>query len=308
MSWSEDELSQGREIASGIRRHLKTQRAAEKKQRKLALDAFPFDAWLLSISPLYRRSREKYLKMGGTFRVATISSGRSLSSDALLEPRIEYTPMAEEMYWSAVDRVECASPGNSLSRILELRSWCAPVFHEQTHRLLWSFLPPPPKERRGIHRYLNFTEALVVATDMALGDLLGPGRSRLFYLVGSTYDPGTKVWSELHNRRRYRNYLHAAVLATYLNLELYEADDIRKIVRHLHPGLGRYTERVVDRCLRLDRAFVEVTNVTWQEKNWRKLRRLKGAGSARALTVTKDRLDHSQIYLWSERWFEEMGL
>ncbi len=299
---------QGSEIAQGIRRNWKAIRAAEKGQRRIALDGFPFDSWLLSLSPLYRRSRTLYREAGGEFRAAVISSPRTLSSDALLSNLIEYTPIADELYWSATDRVERGSPKTSHARILELRSWCAPVFHEQSHRLIWNFLPQPARDRRSIHRYLNFCEALVVATDMALGDQLGTRLSRLFYLSGATYDPGTDSLKRLQKktgwRRAYRNLLHVAVHATYLNLELFETDDIHKIVRHLH-GSGH--TGTVDRCLRLDRGFVEITNIVWQEKNWKKLRPAQ-ARRETPLTLPPDPLDHRLIYLWSEKWFESMGL
>jgi hypothetical protein len=299
---------QGAEIARGIRANWKSIRAAERSTKRLALDGFPFDAWLLRLSPLYRRSRSLYLESGGRFRSAVTSSPRTLSSGALLSQMIEYTPIADELYWSATDRVERGSPRNSHARILELRSWCAPVFHEQSHRLIWKFLPPPPHDRRSIHRYLNFCEALVVATDMALGDHLGPRLSRLFYLSGATYDPGTdslkRLPKGLRPRRAYRNLLQAAVQATYLNLELFAADDIHQVIRHLH-GPGHAA--TVDRCLRLDRGFVEITNIVWQEKNWRKLRPVR-ARTENPLTLPADPLDHRLIYLWSEKWFEKMGL
>jgi len=301
---------QAQTIARGIRAHWKKIQAAESARSRLALSGFPFDAWLLELSPLYLRSRKKYLAQGGRFQASVISSPRTLSSDALLADFIEYTPIAPELYWSARDPIERKSPAVSLDRILELRSWCAPVFHEQSHRLLWRSLPRPPQDRRSIHRYLNFCEALVVATDMALGDFLGERLSRLFYLTGATYDPGTSICKTLRTPRAYRNYLHAAVTAIYLNLELFEVADIHKVVRHLHPTLGASAKKVVDRCLRLDRGFVEITNVIWQEKNWKKLRSLRqrSKNSKDELQLPQDPLDHRLLYLWSEKWFDEMAI
>ena len=301
---------QAETIARGIRTHWKKIQAAESSYPSLALSGFPFDAWLLELSPLYLKSRKNYLAQGGKFQASVISSPRTLSSDSLLSDFIEYSPIAAELYWSARDPLERKNPAVSLERILELRSWCAPVFHEQTHRLLWKFLPGPPQDQRSIHRYLNFCESLVVATDMALGDFLGERLSRIFYLTGATYDPGTSSRKSLRTQRAYRNYLHAAVLATYLNLELFESGDIHKIVRHLHPSLGAWAKKAVSRCLRLDRGFVEITNVIWQEKNWRKLRSLRrGSRNLRdELKLPQDPLDDRLIYLWSEKWFDEMDI
>ena len=308
-----------KEIASSIRRNLKAIRRAEERRADLTIQGFPFDAWLIELSALYRRSRKLYYEQGGSFSPQVISSPRSLSSDSLLANVIQYTPTSEELYWSASDPVERKNPSTSLGRILELRSWCAPVFHEQTHRILWKFLPPPPDSKRKIHRYLNFCEALVVATDMALGDALGPKTSRLFYLSGATYDPGTDAAKRLKSTRNYCNYLHACVLATYLNLELLDAADIQKIVTHRHPGLGTWARRATDRCLRLDRGFVEITNITWQAKNWRKLRVMhtfseqvrrtsKLPLKLPPLELSKDPLDDRLIYLWSEKWFQHLQI
>lgn len=303
------ELSQAAEIASGIRRHRSRILAAESKWKSLALEGFPFDAWLLSLSPLYRLSRRRFLSGGGRLVPALISSPRSLSSDQLLQNLIEYSPVARELYWSATDRLERRNPGTSHPRILEIRSYCAPVFHEQSHRLLWNFLPPPPRDEAGIRRYLNFCEALVVATDMALGDCLGSGLSRLFYLTGATYDPGTRVWTELKSRRRYREYLKACVLATYLNLELYEAGDIAAVVERSFSGLGPYASRAVERCLRLDRAFVEITNTGWQDANWKKLRMLwNPKARLKPLDPGLGPTEGSACHAWVEKWFAWMGL
>jgi len=299
--------TQASEIASGIRRNHKAIRAAERRfaKSRLILEGFPFDAWLLSLSPLYRRSRERYLEMGGSFRAGVISSPRTLSSTSLLETVIEYSPLSGELYWAATDPVERKNLTDSHARILELREYCASVFHEQSHRLLWRFLPPPPRSEGGISRYLNFCEALVIATDMALGDSLGPTLSRLFYLTGATYDPGTRTLQEIKKgraaARRYRNYLHQVVLASFLYLELHEPDEI---LNRIGAQADPLMTRAVERALRLDQAFVRITNVGWQQKNWKLLRRFKGAGSKAAL----DPGDSWLIYLWAEKWFEEMGL
>jgi hypothetical protein len=283
---------QATEIASGIRRNLKAIRAAETRWKALALAGFPFDAWLLSLSPLYRRSRRLYHAQGGTFESGLISSPRSLGSAVLLKNHIEYSPVSEELYWAAGAR--------ELDRILETRSFCAPVFHEQSHRLLWRLLPPPPGSQGGISRYLNLCEALVVAADMALGDRIGPRLSRLFYLAGATYDPGSPAWQRISRgrspataRRQYRNYLQRAVLATFLYLELHDPEEI-----------GRSQDPATQRALRLDRQFVHVTNILWQQRHWKKLRQLPGAGSAAAL----DPAEHWQVYYWAEKWFDLLGI
>jgi hypothetical protein len=267
----------------------------------------PFDALLLSISPLYRKSRELYLKSKGTFRSLLVSSPRTLSSPTLLEPLIQYSPVETEMIWAATDPIE----RKNAHHLLTLRTYVGSLFHEQNHRTLWTLLPPPPKDKEGIRRYLNFAESLVISADMALGDELGPKQARELYLTGTIYDPGTDVRKLGLNRREYRNYLQATTHATYLNLEFYEPREIGRGISALFPSIGALSERAAERSGNLDRSFVWNTNPAWQKKHRDKVAAALSSGrvSNRAtLVLPEDPMDNRQQYLLAEQWFEALGL
>ena len=200
-----------------------------EKPHRLALSEQPFDSLLLRESAVFKRSRELYLKQGGRYLATLVSSPRTLTSPVLLEQRIEYTPITSELNWAATDRIE------KESRLTELRTYCTNLFHEQNHRILWKFLPPPHRSPGNVARYLNLVESLIVAIDMALGDELGHGVSRFFYLTGVTYDPGTDILGDGLSMREYRNYLHACSYATFMKLEFYDAADIKKAISRLYP-------------------------------------------------------------------------
>lgn len=275
----------------------------------------PFDSHLLALSPLYRRSRSRYLSLGGTFVPALLSSGRSLGSPTLLSSEIHYSPVESELIWTAMDGVERQNAHRAGERILELRAFVTTLFHEQNHRTLWKLLPPSPSDRNGVRRYLNFAESLVITLDMALGDELGPRISSPFYLLGATYDPGTTIRELKVGRRVYRNYLQAALHATYLNLELFAPADIEAGIRALFPGLGGLAERAARRAGRLDRAFVWKTNPSWQRKNWRQVASHPGRAcrqpvgrDPKPLVLPADPRDHRLQYLIAERCFEAFGL
>ena len=272
-----------------------------------ALAEQPFDSHLLRSSPLFAHSRKRFVRQGGRFHPTFVSSPRTLSSPILLEQEIEYTPIERELIWAATDPIESASP-KALGRLLATRKYCSCLFHEQSHRILWKFLPPPPQASKAITRYLNFVESLVIALDMALGDELGEGISRVFYLSGLTYDPGTALRRECRSRRVYRNYLHACLYATYLKLGFFEKTDIRKAIHFLFQTDRKLTERALDRALRLDSEFVRLTNPTWQKKHAPALIRRMGVHASRALVLPEEPLQNHLHYLWAERWFDLMGV
>ncbi|MEO7163399.1 MAG: hypothetical protein ABI041_10810, partial [Bdellovibrionia bacterium] len=261
----------------------------------------PFDFQLLTLSSLYRKSRRLYRSLGGRYSPSLLSSGRTLSSASLLTDFIEYSPIEQELIWNATDVLERKAP----AQLLKLRTYCTSVFHEQNHRILWGLLPPPPKKASQLRMYLNFAESLVVAADMALGDELGYYHSRLFHLIGVIYHPGTNARQDLGNTRNYRNYLHAAIYATYLNLELFEPHEIEQAVRHLYPNIVPYADYVLDRCLRLDRKFVEKTNPFWQHKHGKKI---KAKNADLPLQLPDDPLDNRLLYLWAEKWMDKLGI
>jgi hypothetical protein len=259
----------------------------------------PLDRLLLMTSPLFLKSRRKYLTQGGKFNAALVSTPRTLSSSILLEDTINYSPIQSELFWAA--------HSGSHAHFEELRTYTASTFHEQNHRLFWKILPPIPQSTRLYHRYLNFAESLVIMMDMALGDELGD-MAEVFYLTGSTYDPGTSVRSELKKSREYRNYLQAALFATYLNLELYDPRDVKKVIRALYPALGSFADRAAERASRLDRAFILRTNLVWQKKNRKSaLAQLSRAG-VRPLELPSDPLDNRLQYLLGEKVLDLFGV
>ncbi len=275
----------------------------------------PFDSHLLALSALYRKSRRLYRSLGGGFSPALLSSGRTLSSASLLTNHIEYSPIEQEMIWTATDPLE------NRETLFQLRTYCTSVFHEQNHRILWSLLPPPPSKESELRMYLNFAESLVVATDMALGDELNYYSSRLFYLTGVIYHSGTYAHQELGSSRKYRNYLHAAIYSTYLNLEMFDADPIKKGLHHLYPTLGVIADYAMERSLDLDRKFVEITNPFWQEKHLKKVKTTSKKSSRKSevpagpfqnnslpLILPRDPLDNRLLYLWAEKWMDKIGI
>lgn len=274
------------------------------------LPGHPLDRELLTYSPLYRKSRELFLRDGGELIPSVASSGRSLSSSSLLTPEIEYGPIRRELFWSATDPLESRRP----ERLLTLRSWVTSLFHEQNHRVLWRLLPPIDLRSRGaVSRHLNWAESLVIALDMALGDELGPKFAGLCYRIGATYDPGTDIKREGHGSkrlscRRYRNYLQAALYATYLNLELYDPTRIPKVIGALYPDPDGLSVRAAHRALQLDRAFVVSTNRRWQKLHGVRLARLLEKNPGEAVALPEDPLDNRLPYLFGERWFETFGL
>jgi hypothetical protein len=285
--------------------------ARPKKLHKLTLSEQPFDSLLLSLSPLFVRNRETFLKTGGHFHSSLLSSPRSLSSPSLLDPTIQYSPVESELIWAASDPIESANL--KLNRLYEARSYTTSLFHEQSHRILWKRLPPPPpveKRSGSVFRYLNFVESLVITLDMALGDELGPNLAKIFYLTGATYDPGTDLRLKKISRRVYRNYLHACLYTTYLTLQLYDAEELPGIVTQLYPAEPLLTKRAIERATQLDEAFVRITNIDWQEKNEQTVVKRLSALNPKAspLILPRDPLDNRIAYILAEKWFENMGL
>ena len=304
LKWPVPPARQMEALAHGLR-VLKTQKVQPKSSR-LSLAEQPMDTWLLSLSRLYRRSRELYLREGGRFRSTLVTSPRTLSSPILVEPWIEYSPIERELYWSATD----PHARKDSEALLRLRTYASSVFHEQNHRILWRHLPPPPppSARGGLKRYQNFAESLVIATDMALGDELGPKLAPVFYLSGVVYDPGTSIRSEGLSRRQYRNYLQALVLGTYLTLELYSDETIARILRSQFPMLGQLAERAAARSLRLDPQFISITNPSWQRKFSAHLSRTLSREGIAPLTLSDNPMRNPIQYVIAETWFKKMGL
>lgn len=282
-----------------------------RPKHPLALAEQPFDTYLLTLSPLYRKSRELFLAQEGTFYPTLLTSPRSLSSPMLLENRIEYSPVEKELIWAATDPLERKNPAH----LQTVTTYVTSLFHEQNHRVLWKFLPPPPAEPKALGRYLNFAESLVIMTDKALGDELGPKLAHFSYGCGITYDAGTDVLTRVFGgrksraqRREYRNYLQAILHSTYLNLEMYEPEDIVKATRALFPGLGRLADEAAARSATLDRAFIARTNLFWQKKHRERVLEVLGRKGENPLVLAEDPLQHHQQYLIAEAWMDQIGI
>lgn len=305
---------QGSLLIRGIRLLEEGRGTGFRDEHSLVLPEQPFDRQLLGCSPLFKRSRKLYLEQGGSFLATLVSSPRSLSSPILLDKKIEYSPIEREMVWAATDPIE----SRSSDRLFLLRTYSSSLFHEQNHRLLWDLLPSAPSTRKGLRKFLNFAESLVIVLDMALGDELGPELASLFYLTGVTYDPGTSVAQELGPKaprrkgsaktRGYRNYLQAALHATYLNLELYDPEDIPKAIQALFPTLGEFAGRAASRASNLDRQFIQQTNLKWQKKHHEILLEKLRIPGRRILELSDDPMDCREQYLVAEKVFDLMEL
>lgn len=243
-----------------------------------------------------------------------MTSPRSLSSAILLENRIQYSPTEDELLWQATDPAERTND----EALLRLVGYSTSLFHEQSHRILWRILPPPADRKPGgLSRYLNLVEAIVVGLDMALGDELGPKLSALGYLTGTLYDPGS--YADFENARERRNYLQVAIRATYLALEFHEKKDVQRALRgwapHWMPSLrGEAFDHAINRALRLDTAFIRVTNPLWQDKHlaafgrFISTRHRKGGKKSPTIDLSRDPAEWVGPYLAIERVFDALSL
>ncbi len=294
--------------ASALRKNLELYAERRKPQVTDALPGQAFDGFYLATSALFRRSRAMYRKAGGEFEARLVTSARSLSSDILLENRIQYSPTEDELLWAATDPAEKRNDEG----LLRLVTYSTSVFHEQSHRILWKTLPPPAdRSEAGLSRYLNFVEAVVVGIDMALGDELGPRLSSLGYLSGTLYDPGSHA--KFRTRREKRNYLQMAIRTTYLALELFEKPRIRRALKAWRPSWlpalpPEAAEHAVARALRLDPAFVRITNLLWQEKHLSAVGAKFKSAPPGGLVLDRDPEIWVSPYLAIERVFDHLGI
>lgn len=285
-------------LRRGILSYLKGKPRLSSKLATLVLPGQPFDALFLAKSRLFRHSRRTFLTQGGKFEATLVTTPRSLSSPILLENRIQYSPIEAELFWAATDREQMKDK----SHLYAIITYVTSTFHEQNHRILWKLLPKPADlSESGIRRYLNFTESLVVALDMALGDELGPALSSFGFLSGALYDPGSTV--KFKNERERRSYLQAVVRATYLSLEFHRRDEVLASIPSRFPELPRILAlHAASRALRLDERFVAITNPTWQEKNWKRVAKaLKPKKGEKVLTMDRDPNQFLEPYVWAER-------
>ncbi|MBI3557384.1 MAG: hypothetical protein HY074_14055 [Deltaproteobacteria bacterium] len=284
-------------------RALRTLSKVKVAHQRRELAEYPFDGYLLKASQLYRVSRYLYVEGGGAFEATLVSAARTLSSPILLEQRIEYSPIERELVWRATDSRERAN----VQSLLDLKSLLSCVFHEQNHRILWRLLPPAPRTPGELHRYLNFAEALVIVTDMALGDELGMRRATPLKTIGVLYDPGSSVSPRKLGRRAYRNYLQACLHATYLALEGFEPVTIAGAVARLYantPLVGRALQRAAN----LNPGFIMRTNRLWQQRYQRETVRRLGKRRGTPLVLADDPLNNWQQYVFAEKWFDQVEL
>ncbi len=216
--------------------------------------------------------------------------------------------MQKEYLWAALDPGQRHARGDD--HLLTLRTYVASVFHEQSHRILWKLLPPVAPDPESCRRYLNFAESLVIATDIALADELGYRKSFDLYMVGSIYNPGEDgqtIPKLRRNRRLYRNYLQACAYSTYLFLELYTPKQVEKALSVVFPSLTAVSKRTG----KLSTEFIVKTNQLWQRRHQAQVIKRLGPGSSRKATplaLSSDPLDGRLQYLWTEKWFDRIGL
>ncbi len=205
-----------------------------RKYENLVLPEYPFDAQLLSLSELYRRSRKFYAKMGGQFSPKLCSVPRSLSSQDLFGAYVEYSPLLSEWIWFLRQHHEIANPGQAAEALQSYNG--ISLYHEQNHRIVWESLPPAPGEKIELCRYLNFAESLVITLDLALADQIGKKLSPAFERRKAIYRTGGEdSWSQ-KSKSEYRTYLCAIFCATYFLLEMYHPDDIPQGLEQLFPN------------------------------------------------------------------------
>lgn len=278
--------------------------------KKMALSEHPFDLLLLSLSPLYRQSRELYTELGGTFYPRVCSTMRGLSAQDLLKDEIDYTPSKAEWTWFREFGHNVADSSLELSALMRFNE--ISLFHEQNHRVIWRILPPPPKERRDLSRYLNFAESLVVALDLALGDQLGRKISGAFERLKLIYRPGGHDDWHKKSKKIYRQYLMATLCTTYYTLETLHPDDILGAVNYILPGQKAMNKVAVHRGLQLSELFTRVTNPEWQKKYWKeiylKLSHLKANSKEKPLYLPEDPLDLEDEFAIMNYAFDIYGL
>jgi hypothetical protein len=280
------------------------------KFSKLCLSEYPFDHQLLTLSGVYRTSRSSYIEMGGTYSASVSSLMRSLSTHDLFKNEIEYSPSFSEMIWfceNPTDVHDSETQEAALSHFNQVS-----VFHEQNHRIVWSFLPPAPSEERDLCRYLNFAESIVVSLDLALADEIGPKLSPVFERMRVIYRTGTHAKSGDLTRTQRRDHLHALLCSTYFVLELINPEDILAAVDYVLPGQKKINKRAVQRSLEISELFTRVTNPQWQERHWKssylKLKKMHRGSMVDALYLPEDPLDFQDEFAIADRIYKELGL
>ncbi len=281
-----------------------------RKYSRVSLFEYPFDLKLLSLSALYRESRNQYLELGGRFSGRISSTMRSLSAQDLFADEIDYSPAATELEWFAKNVNDVADPADEIAAIERFNT--ISVFHEQNHRILWRLLPPAPKDERALSRYLNFSESLVVMLDLALAEEIGPKLSPSFERMKVIYRTGIAPKRCTTDKSAYRNYLVAAQYATYLILELVNPEDIPAAIDYVLPGQKRLNRHAVTRAMDINELFTRVTNPQWQQRYLksasRSLSKMQKGSEGLDLELPPDPLDFIDEFSISHYVLQQMGL
>ena len=259
----------------------------------LLLEEYPFDAELLGLSPLYRRSRKLYVDIGGSFRSRVCSTMRSLRSQDLFQDEIEFSPSLTELIWLSENAGNIFEIEGLVDGLASFNG--ISVFHEQNHRVVWRMMPAVPTKERDVSRFLNFAESLVVTLDLALGDELGPALSPALERLKAIYRPaGADGWA-LRSKRNYHDYLRSLFFVTYLLLEGVDRRDITKCVNYVLPGERDLNKASVKRGLELNELFTLNTNREWQRLYWKNarsgLQRLQKNSAVGQWSLPEDPLD-----------------
>ncbi len=265
----------------------------QKSYQKWVLPEYPFDHQLLSLSSIYRKSRQTYLKIGGSFQPRVCSTMRGLSAQDLFKNEIDFTPALSEMMWFKDSGHYVSNAAEMLEALTNFTE--ISVFHEQNHRILWQLLPPAPKDREGFCRYLNFAESLVVTLDMAMADQIGKKLSAPLERLKVIYRSGGRDKYSEGSKETYRNYLLATLVTTYCALELIHNDDILNAVNYVLPGQKAINKVAHRRGMELSEIFTRVTNPEWQALYWKsaqeKLSRIQKKSKPPILNLPKEVLD-----------------
>ncbi len=279
-----------------------------KKYRPLVVDEYSFDAQLLTMSRLYRASRQFYRDLGGRFAARISCEARSLDGGLFAE-EIEFAPAETELLWFKDHHGQVHDLEAEVSGLLRFNE--ISLFHEQNHRVIWLLLPPAPDTQVDLKRYLNFAESLVVALDIALAEATGAlavpfQRMNLLYRR-----PGKNTW---HRRPKaeYRRYLTAVAYATYCFLGLVENKDVIKAVDYALPNQKEINRDAVRCSLGLSERFALVTNPTWQnsfgEFALSRLEVIQAKSKEPKLVLPADPLDFEAEFSLAQRVFKHYGL
>lgn len=281
-----------------------------KKFADLVIPEFPFDLQLLNASPLYRKSRELYLDLGGRYFPRVCSTMRGLSTQDLFKDEIDYPPLLSELKWFVEKGAIFSDASEEIAALIRFSE--ISLFHEQNHRIIWRLLPRCPQQEADVCRYLNFAEALVVTLDMAMSDQLGMKFSGAFERMKIIYHPGGVDRYSKKPNKDCRNYLRGILATAYYEMETMHPDDVLKAVDYVLPGQKNINRAAVQRGQQLSELFTRVTNPEWQKLNWRsgqkKLKKLQARFNENFLILPKDPLDLDLEFDLADQVFDHFGI